>query len=205
MKKTPKDKPTTKRQFLNLAHMLTGSRANGPGIRDVFWVQGCSIKCPSCQNNTLLAHTKKFIVPVSNILEYLSERLDAIDGITITGGEPLEQAAGIAALLEGVHQLGLSTVVYTGHYYEELIALENLYVKRLLRATDLLIDGPFLIAQRSLSTPWLGSSNQRLLRLSARFSEEDLNQANVPVEELFVYAKNNTLTCIQTGNRKIQF
>ena len=90
--------------------------------------------------------------------------------MTISGGEPFLQAAPLAALAARIHALGGSVITYTGYLFEELAgrARKDAGIAALLDATDLLIDGPYIAALRSLDIAWRGSSNQRLLDRETR-------------------------------------
>ncbi len=165
-------RPRLRSPELNLAALLKDTRMVGPGLRDGIWVQGCSIRCPGCANEAYLAHERRVVMPVSRLLGHFRERRGKIDGVSILGGEPIEQPEALGALLRGVQGLGLSTVVFTGRRYEGLLADST--CAELLAHTDLLIDGPFLQAQKDLTLHWRGSRNQRLLQLSNRFTSEDL-------------------------------
>jgi anaerobic ribonucleoside-triphosphate reductase activating protein len=157
---------------LNLAALLKGTRMAGPGLRDAVWVQGCSIRCPGCANQSYLPHERRILLSVERLLDHLRARRGRIDGLSVLGGEPTEQAAAVAELLRGTQALGLSTVVFTGRTLESL--RHDPACAALLAATDLLIDGPYLEAQQDLTLHWRGSRNQRLLRLSSRFAPADL-------------------------------
>jgi anaerobic ribonucleoside-triphosphate reductase activating protein len=168
---------------LNLAAFLKGTRMVGPGLRDAVWVQGCSIRCPGCANQAYLAHEERRRVPVERLLAHFAVRRGAIDGLSVLGGEPTEQPEAVAALLQGVQDLGMSTVLFSGRTWEDLRT--DPVCAALLAHTDLLIDGPFLLAEQDLTLAWRGSRNQRLLRLTERFGPEDL----VPPEangEIFI-------------------
>jgi len=143
--------------------------------------------------------TPRYVIPVSTLLQYLSKRVGTIDGITISGGEPTEQAPGIAALLQGAHSLGLSTVVYTGKYHNELAKSKNRQLHSLLSATDLLIDGPFIQELHDPMMRWRGSSNQNLICLSDRFCMSELEKLDSPAVEIIVRMKGDSLEEIRTG------
>lgn len=157
---------------IRAAAFLKATRMSGPGLRDVLWVQGCSIGCPGCANQAYLPHEPRLVLPVERLLAHFATRREKIDGLSVSGGEPTEQALAVAALLRGVQALGLSTVVFSGRTYESLQSDPS--CADLLAHTDLLIDGPFLLAQQDLSLAWRGSRNQRLLRLTDRFRPQDL-------------------------------
>ncbi len=157
---------------LNLAALIKGTRMVGPGLRDAVWVQGCTLGCRGCANHAYLPQERRVLMPVERLLAHFLARRGAIDGMSVLGGEPTEQPEAVAALLCGVQELGLSTVVFSGRTYERL--LRDPRCAELLTDTDLLIDGPYVESQRDPSLHWRGSPNQRLLRLSDRFTEQDL-------------------------------
>lgn len=163
---------------IRAAAFLKDTRMSGPGLRDVLWVQGCSIGCPGCANQAYLPREPRVVLTVERLLAHFATRRGKIDGLTVSGGEPTEQPEAVAALLRGVQALGLSTVVFSGRTYESLS--RDPACAGLLAHADLLIDGPFLQSQQDLSLAWRGSRNQRLLRLTDRFRPEDLEppQAN---------------------------
>ena len=90
-----------------------------------------------------------------------------LDGITLSGGEPFAQARDCAALASGARQMGLDIWCYTGYTYEQLLQRSKPEELALLNACDVLIDGPFLQAERSLELRWRGSRNQRIIDLNA--------------------------------------
>ncbi len=149
---------------LNLAAFMRETKMVGPGVRDALWVQGCSIRCKACANQAYLPHVPRALVTVQRILDHLYLRRAKIDGVSILGGEPTEQAEAVGRLLCGVKSLGLSTVVFTGRIYEELLFDQR--HARLLKYTDLLIDGPFMLSKQDRTLHWRGSSNQRLIFLN---------------------------------------
>ena len=85
-----------------------------------------------------------------------------LDGITLTGGEPFCQPEACAELARGAHELGLNVWVYTGYLFENLLNGTDAQ-RELLKNADVLVDGPFLIAQKSMDVRFRGSKNQRLI------------------------------------------
>ena len=91
-----------------------------------------------------------------------------VQGVTISGGEPFEQAAACAALARQVRELGLDVWTYSGYRYEQLEeGIPDPAARDLLDQTDVLVDGPFVQAQHSYQLPWRGSRNQRLIDVPA--------------------------------------
>ena len=95
-----------------------------------------------------------------------------LSGITLSGGEPAEQAAPCAELAYRAHQRGLNVWTYTGSTLEKLQerAQTDEGLKRLLAETDVLVDGPFVLARRNLMPKFRGSDNQRLLDIPHSFA-----------------------------------
>ncbi len=157
---------------LNVAAFRKQTHMVGPGLRDAIWVQGCSIDCPGCANQSYLAHELRRPVSVAQFLAHFKTRIGTIDGVSILGGEPTEQADAVAQLLAGVQGLGLSTVVFSGRILSDLEKDKS--CQTLLEHTDLLIDGPFIKKYASPELYWRGSSNQQFHCLSSRFTPADL-------------------------------
>ena len=86
-----------------------------------------------------------------------------LKGVTFSGGEPFCQAEALAELARLVHGAGKDVACYTGWTYEQLLEKNDPAVNALLAQVDLLIDGPFVLAQRNLELRFRGSENQRLI------------------------------------------
>ncbi len=155
---------------MNIHSVITCSRVNGPGRRMVVFFQGCKRRCPGCFNPQTHPLTEgRLLTPREVFRRYLE---DGIEGITISGGEPFLQPAGLLALLVEARRLGLSTVLYTGYRYEELHTFKE--TRDILRHLDVLVDGEFRIEEKEKSLLARGSSNQRFFFLTDRYSLEDI-------------------------------
>jgi len=134
----------------------------------VVFVQGCCFSCEGCHNPDAADVFGGYEMTVPDIITELS-RNPLTDGMTISGGEPFYQAAGCVQLAAAARHSGLSVWVYTGYTYEELAALsiEKPDVAEMLGLIDVLVDGRFVLAERSLSLKWRGSLNQRVLDMHA--------------------------------------
>ena len=84
-----------------------------------------------------------------------------LDGITLSGGEPFCQPEACAQIAVGAHKLGLNVWCYTGYSYENLLASKE--KRALLEQVDILVDGPFILEERSLDIRFRGSKNQRII------------------------------------------
>ena len=142
------------------------SIVDGEGLRAVIWTQGCPHGCPGCHN----PQTHPFDGGTSVASEILLKQLKAhfyLDGVTFSGGEPMAQAAACGELAQAVHHLGMNVWCYTGYTWEALMEAQDPDQSMFLEQIDVLIDGPFLLAQKSLNLRFRGSANQRLIDVQA--------------------------------------
>lgn len=150
--------------ILRVAHRVPRTTAEGPGVRYALWVQGCTLRCPGCCNPGMFPADGGEAVAVADLLEEVA-RAD-VDGVTLLGGEPFEQARACADFAAGARALGKSVMVFTGHVREALEADPD--ARALLACTDVLVDGPYVRERPERSRRWIGSDNQRVHQLTAR-------------------------------------
>ena len=148
------------------------TRAEGPGARYALWLQGCSIRCPGCCNPHLFEAAGGTLVAVSALLAQLAVVRDEIEGVTLLGGEPFEQAEGLTLLAQGARGLGLSVMAFSGYTLEELRTqgATRPAVLDLLAALDVLVDGRYEAAPPRAERLWAGSTNQRFHYLTDRYT-----------------------------------
>ena len=142
------------------------SIVDGEGLRAVVWTQGCPHDCPGCHNPQTHAFDGGTSVGSESILEQLKAHF-YLDGVTFSGGEPMAQAAACGELAQAVHRLGMNVWCYTGYTWEVLMEAQDPDQRMFLEQIDVLIDGPFLLAQKSLNLRFRGSANQRLIDVQA--------------------------------------
>lgn len=147
----------------------------GPGIRAVLWVFGCCFDCPGCIAQNYRHGVPKTMTPAEMAEWFLSisEKPGGKIGLTISGGEPMMQAGPLALALKMIRQKrDTGVIVYTGFRYEELLekAKTDRDIADFLSGIDLLIDGPY-VKELDDSIPYRGSSNQRLIPLTTRYTE----------------------------------
>ena len=150
--------------FIRLAGPIERDNiVNGPGLRAVIWTQGCRQRCPGCQNPETWSETAGQLVTIEDIKQQL-RALKGQTGLTFCGGEPLLQADACRQIADWARQeLGWSIWSFTGLIYEKIPHDSPAW--HFIQSLDVLIDGPFIQAQRDLSVKWRGSRNQRLLYL----------------------------------------
>jgi anaerobic ribonucleoside-triphosphate reductase activating protein len=167
--------------YLNVSAIRQRSRVNGPGLRNAVWVQGCMIRCPGCFNPATHAHNANTLFDPELLADQLA--LD-VEGVTILGGEPFEQAAACALFARRARELGASVVTYSGYTTAYLRAADAPEVHQLLAATDLLIAGPFVERRAHDGRGWHGSSNQEFVYLTSRYDDKVREQFDtVPLVE----------------------
>ena len=148
---------------MRIAGIVNDSIVDWPGLRLAIFAQGCPHHCPGCHN----PESHDFAGGSDMDTEKIIARMDAnplLDGITLTGGEPFEQPEACRILADAAHARGLNVWAYSGYTFEQLCAVPE--KRRLLEACDVLVDGPFLLAERSLDLRFRGSKNQRVLKVA---------------------------------------
>jgi anaerobic ribonucleoside-triphosphate reductase activating protein len=146
------------------------TRAEGPGARYALWLQGCSIRCPGCCNPHLFAvDSGEWLEPAAIVAEMASVRTE-IEGVTLLGGEPMDQALALAPLLRGARDLGLSVMLFSGFTLQELRAVPDEAVAAVLDLVDVLVDGRYDGTRPEAERLWVGSTNQRFHYFTARYS-----------------------------------
>lgn len=156
----------TDSHFLNLYGSVSDSIVDGPGLRYSVFVQGCTHNCPGCHNPESQPKTGGTVTAIEDILADIRAN-KLISGVTLSGGEPFEQAEACAELASQLKAEGYSVWAYTGYLYEDLLGSEDAAVAKLLDNIDVLVDGPFVEAKKSLTLEWKGSSNQRVIDIPA--------------------------------------
>lgn len=151
---------------------IAATEAEGPGRRYAIWVQGCPLRCKGCCNPELLP----FRGGATSTPAALTARILAtpdIEGVSLLGGEPTSQAAGLAEVCEAVRAAGLTVMLYTGFTVEALQARGDAAIDRLLAACDLIVDGPYDRTQPDSERRWIGSTNQGMRFVSDAYQPTD--------------------------------
>lgn len=154
------------------------SRANGPGSRFVVWLQGCSLGCAGCFNSATHDAAGGLHITEAELIAQLRST-SGIEGVTLSGGEPFQQSEAAGAILEAARALGLSTLAFSGYTIDEIRNLPG--GSAVLAKLDVLIDGRYVAGDR-LATGLRGSANQRIHRLTERYTLAELEAT--PVAEV---------------------
>ncbi len=160
--------------------LVQDSIVDGPGFRFCCFVQGCPHRCPGCHNPDSHDPAGGKEMSVAEVeREMLKNPLT--DGLTLSGGEPFAQPEDCLALAKAAHAHGLNVWSYSGWTFEHLRDQGSAAQRALLRELDVLVDGPFLQSERTLSLPWRGSRNQRLVDVPASLRAGEA--VTVPAED----------------------
>lgn len=158
---------------LRVSSMSECSSIYGPGSRYVIWVQGCSLGCVGCWNKELWPADGGSEIRVDELISNITQ-VDGIEGITILGGEPLEQAPSMLELVRGVRSFGLTVMLYSGYEESELDTIQTACVE----SSDIVILGRYVAALRDTSLRWRGSSNQEVRLVSEAYAGLEIEEAN---------------------------
>jgi anaerobic ribonucleoside-triphosphate reductase activating protein len=167
---------------LRLHRFIPASRANGPGLRSVIWVQGCALGCPGCFNPETHAFDRGELLSVATMTQRVLAVTEPVEGLTLSGGEPFHQHRALANLLAAVRAVkDLSVVLFSGYTWEEIHKIPR--AEDLLAHVDVLIAGRYDAARRQASA-LIGSDNKTVHFLSERYTPADL--ARVPAAEVIL-------------------
>jgi anaerobic ribonucleoside-triphosphate reductase activating protein len=150
--------------MLNLAGLVIDSIVDGPGIRVTVFMQGCSHHCKGCQNAETWSYEGGTKLSVLDVFELIKKNPLA-SGVTFSGGEPFDQASELKLLSEKIKNLGYEVASYSGYTFEELLNGTK-EQKELLETIDILVDGKFVLEEKSLEVPFRGSKNQRIINVN---------------------------------------
>ncbi len=155
---------------LLVAARLPDTEAEGPFLRYALWLQGCSLRCPGCCNPGMLPSEGGTVLGVEALRAEICAA-PGIEGVTLLGGEPFEQAGPLAELARGVRRTGLGVMAFSGYTLDELRSRPG--AGPLLAEIDLLVDGRYQATRRSDRRRFVGSDNQRVHFLTERYRDLD--------------------------------
>ncbi|MBE7045226.1 MAG: anaerobic ribonucleoside-triphosphate reductase activating protein [Ruminococcaceae bacterium] len=157
---------------LRLYGEVNDSIVDGPGIRYGVFVQGCFHHCEGCHNPDSHDPAGGYLSDTRTVIEKISKN-PLLDGVTFSGGEPFLQAKPLTEIAHWAREQELGTMAYTGFLFEDLLsgANEENGWREFLAELDLLVDGKFVLALRSIELDFCGSSNQRLIDVQKSLAE----------------------------------
>lgn len=150
--------------LIRIAGVEPESIVDGPGYRFAVFVQGCPHGCPECHNPETHDFEGGKLVDTSEIIAHLGKN-PLVRGLTLSGGEPMLKAEELCEIAEAAKARGMNVWCYTGYTLEQLDEADDPAQQRLLSLVDVLVDGQYIAAKRSLALHFCGSTNQRLIDL----------------------------------------
>lgn len=147
---------------MRIGRILYPIKALGPGTRIGIWVQGCPRECPGCANPELQPEEAKDM-PLALVtgLVIAAVKSYGLDGITLTGGEPVLQAGELSVLLDKVRPYCSDVLMFTGYRMKELQEMHDRDVDHLLSRVSVLVDGPY-VQELNMAERLRGSTNQEI-------------------------------------------
>ena len=133
----------------------------GPGKRLLLFTQGCSLHCKGCTNQHLWEFGKGKDVTINEIVN-LSKGLD---GITLHGGEPLDQATALCELIKRIKEQGRTVILFTGYMYKELDKVQ----RQVWLNADIVIAGRYEEEKRNIYLQFRGSTNQQVFTHKGKY------------------------------------
>jgi anaerobic ribonucleoside-triphosphate reductase activating protein len=166
---------------INVADIVRNSTIYGPDHRFVIWVQGCSIRCKGCWNKSMWEFIPVMLMDIEVLIAMIKDE-DGIRGVTILGGEPLDQSEALLILGRQIKTMGLDLMVYTGY---ELGDVQDPEARALLEISDIVVSGPYDETKRDVSHRWKGSANQTIIfqncRAGTSMPDEESSEAELHV------------------------
>ena len=165
---------------MNYSQLIACDTANGEGIRTSLFVSGCTNHCPGCFNQEAqdFNYGKPYTQDTENMLLDCVKQ-PYISGLSILGGDPLcQDDMGLITLnflTHKVHSLGKTVWLWTGFKWEDFNFTNNFSLKSmLLSACDVVVDGPFIEAEKDLSLAFRGSRNQRIIDVKKTLAKGEI-------------------------------
>ena len=157
---------------LAIPNIQKDSIVDGEGIRSVIWTQGCPHNCLGCHNPETHNVKGGKLVEIKKILEEI-DKLEGQDGITFSGGDPMIQPKQCAEIAKYCQEKGLNVWCYTGYTYEELLEISKVTptILDFLKQIDILVDGKFILSEKSYDVIFRGSKNQRIIDVKKSLKE----------------------------------
>jgi anaerobic ribonucleoside-triphosphate reductase activating protein len=145
------------------------SVVDGPGIRTAVFFQGCPHGCKGCHNPGTHGFGGGFVADTDDVLREAAKN-PLVQGLTITGGEPFCQPDAVLALARGAKDMSLDVWCYTGYRHEDLLPFPA--AARALEFVDVLVDGEFVLEEKTHDLPFRGSRNQRIINPNEKRKEQ---------------------------------
>ncbi len=160
---------------IRLAGIADNSLVNGPGLRKVFFSQGCSHHCHNCFNPTTWTFNAGKYVDMDELIATVKNET-FLDGVTFSGGDPFQQPEAFAYLGKQLHAAKINIWIYTGYTWEQLLDLakKDVNVKTMIENCDVIVDGRYMEEYMDDHLKYRGSANQRIINVPESLKQNKL-------------------------------
>ncbi|MCR5780867.1 MAG: anaerobic ribonucleoside-triphosphate reductase activating protein [Bacteroidaceae bacterium] len=153
---------------MRILSILEDTTVDGPGFRTSIYCAGCTHHCPECHNPQSWDKDGGTEMSVEEVMQTIEA--DPFANVTFSGGDPMQQAEGFTELARAIKTRTNKTIwCYTGYTFEALLRMPA--QRALLELIDVLVDGPFLVAEKDPDLLFRGSRNQRLIDVPRSLAE----------------------------------
>lgn len=155
--------------MISVIKIVEDTTVDGPGFRTSVYAAGCPNACPGCHNPQSWSLSAGRMMSTEDIMRVI--RADEFADVTFSGGDPMFQPQGFAELARAIKTETTKNIwCYTGYTFEAL--MHNSRQTDLLHWIDVLVDGPYVEAERDPDIPFRGSRNQRLIDVQASLRQD---------------------------------
>ncbi|OAA91693.1 anaerobic ribonucleoside-triphosphate reductase activating protein [Clostridium coskatii] len=158
---------------IRLAGIAYESLVNGPGMRRVFFAQGCRHNCKGCFNPSTHDFKGGQLKDIDKLVCDIKDN-PMVSGVTFSGGDPFEQPEEFAYMADKIKELNLNIWCYTGYTFESIVNGSDMAKKCLLNNVDVLVDGKFEENKKDTKLKFKGSSNQRIIDVKKSLDSNDV-------------------------------
>lgn len=157
---------------LEVAGFVARTCVEGPFERAAVWVQGCSLRCPGCCNPEMFERAGGHTIDIASLVSSITGGDVPVEGVSLLGGEPLEQLPAVTALCREIAGAGLGVIVFTGYTHDEALARPGF--DALAPWVDTWVTGRFRAHEPEVERRFIGSRNQVLVHATGRYADESL-------------------------------
>ncbi|AIV03439.1 anaerobic ribonucleoside-triphosphate reductase activating protein [Candidatus Malacoplasma girerdii] len=163
------------KHLIRLAGIAENSLVNGPGLRKVFFSQGCRHHCKNCFNPTTWTFDAGKMVDMDQLISQVKNET-FLDGVTFSGGDPFQQPEAFAYLGKEIHKLGINIWIYTGYSWEQLMILAKKFpsIQTMIENCDAIVDGRYMEEYMDDYLKYRGSANQRIINVPESLKQNKL-------------------------------
>lgn len=174
---------------MRIERIIKGVKNLGPGNRLAIWTNGCNKRCQGCVSKNLQIIDER---TNTDIIATLNEyRLDNVDGVTISGGEPFIQAKELKAVIEFLLEKNINDIlIYSGYTYEELLDAKDDNINYILDNIAVLIDGEYIDYLNDNTSNIKGSTNQKMHIFNKEYEKKYIDYIKVERELEVFYVAN---------------